>query len=178
MLKDFERILLSQDEIQKRVLEISKQLSEDYAGKDLMLICILKGSIFFFADIFKNMTIPTKIDFMAVSSYGSGTTSGELKISKDLKEPIEGKDVLIIEDIVDSGRTLSKLKQLLLERNPASVKICSLLDKPDRRIVDVDVDYVGFCIPDEFVVGYGLDYDENYRQYQDIYVLSRSVYEK
>lgn len=178
MLKDFERVLISQDEIQKRVLEISKQLSEDYAGKDLMLICILKGSIFFFADIFRNMTIPTKIDFMAVSSYGSGTTSGELKISKDLKEPIEGKDVLIIEDIVDSGRTLSKLKQLLLERNPASVKICSLLDKPDRRIVDVDVDYVGFCIPDEFVVGYGLDYDENYRQYQDIYVLSRSVYEK
>lgn len=178
MLKDFERILLSQDEIQKRVLEISKQLSEDYAGKDLMLICILKGSIFFFADIFKNMTIPTKIDFMAVSSYGSGTTSGELKISKDLKEPIEGKDVLIIEDIVDSGRTLSKLKQLLLERNPSSVKICSLLDKPDRRVVDVDVDYVGFCIPDEFVVGYGLDYDENYRQYQDIYILSRSVYEK
>ena len=139
----------------------------------------LKGSIFFTADLLKAVTIPCEIEFMAVSSYGRDTkSSGEVKLVKDLNVPIQGRDVIIIEDIIDSGNTLSYLKRLLEQRNPNSVKICTLLDKPERRKVDLKADYVGFVIPDEFVVGYGLDYDEKFRTYDEVYILKREVYEK
>ncbi len=178
-MKEFDKVLISKEEIAKRVKELSQQITQDYKGLNPLFICILKGSIIFTADLLRNIDAPAQIDFMSVSSYGSkSTSSGVLNIKKDLSVDIEGKHVIIIEDIIDSGNTLYNLKNLLLSRNPASVKICTLLDKPDRRIQQVDVDYVGFSIPDEFVVGYGLDYDENYRLLPDIRVLSRCVYEK
>ena len=158
------RVLLSEQEVDERIWKIAEQISKDYEGKAIHLICILKGSIFFTCELAKRITVPVTLDFMSVSSYGSGTvSSGKINIKKDLDESIEGKDVIIIEDIIDSGRTLYHLRRMLLERNPASLKICTLLDKPDRREMDVEVDYTCFEIPDEFVVGYGLDYDQNYR---------------
>ena len=178
-MKEYDKVLISKEDIEKKVLEISKQISADYMGLNPLFVCILKGSVFFTADLLRNVTTPAQIDFMVVSSYGSGTTSsGTLNIKKDLSVDIKGKHVIVVEDIIDSGNTLYLLKDLLLSREPASVKICTLLDKPDRRIKEVEVDYCGFKIPDEFVVGYGLDYDENYRTLPDIRVLSRSVYEK
>ena len=179
MLKDFEKVLIDEETLQKRIKELADEISRDYEGKNPLFIGILKGSVFFITDLLRYLTIPAQMDFMAVSSYGAGTkSSGEVKVLKDLNAPIAGKDVIIVEDIVDSGNTLSYLKRLLISRKPASVKICTLLDKPDRRKTDIVTDYSGFIIPDEFVVGYGLDYDENYRQYPEIYILSRSVYEK
>ena len=146
-----------------RVL-ISEEESEDYAGKQVHLICILKGGAFFMCELAKRITVPVSMDFMSVGSYGDGTaSSGVVRIAKDLDEAIEGKDVLIVEDIIDSGRTLYYLIDVLKHRNPKSVRLCTLLDKPDRRVKDVKVDYVGFEIPDEFVVGYGLDYAQKYR---------------
>ncbi len=178
-MKEFDKVLISKEDIESKVIEISKQLSADYQGLNPLFVCILKGSVFFFADLLRNVTTPAQIDFMVVSSYGSGTeSSGELKVKMDLGVDIKDKHVIIVEDIIDSGNTLFLLKQLLLSRNPKSVKICTLLDKPDRRVKDVKVDYCGFQIPDEFVVGYGLDYAENYRTLPDVRVLSRSVYEK
>ena len=178
-MKEFDKVLISKEDIEKKVQEISKQISEDYKGLNPLFVCILKGSIFFTADLLRHVTTPAQIDFMVVSSYGSGTTSsGNLNIKKDLSVDIKGKHVIVVEDIIDSGNTLYLLKDLLLSRDPASVKICTLLDKPDRRIKEVEVDYCGFKIPDEFVVGYGLDYDEDYRTLPDIRILSRSVYEK
>lgn len=178
MLKDFEKVLIDEKKLQKRIKELADEISRDYAGKKPLFIGILKGSVFFITDLLRYLTIPAQMDFMAVSSYGAGTkSSGEVKVLKDLSAPISGKDVIIVEDIVDSGNTLSYLKRLLVSRNPASIKICTLLDKPDRRKTDVVTDYSGFVIPDEFVVGYGLDYDEDYRQCPEVYVLSRSVYE-
>ena len=158
-------VLISEEEVLKRIQAMGKQISEDYEGKELLLICILKGSVFFTCDLAKYITVPVKMDFMAVSSYGSGTeSSGEVKIKKDLEESLVGKHVLVIEDIIDSGNTLSRLLKILKMRNPASIRLCTLLDKPDRRVVDdVEVDYTGFVIPDAFVVGYGLDYDQKYR---------------
>ncbi len=158
-------VLISEEEVMKRIQAMGKQISEDYEGKELLLICILKGSVFFTCDLAKYITVPVKMDFMAVSSYGSGTeSSGEVKIKKDLEESLVGKHVLVIEDIIDSGNTLSRLLKILKMRNPASIRLCTLLDKPDRRVVDdVEVDYTGFVIPDAFVVGYGLDYDQKYR---------------
>lgn len=157
-------ILISEDELNKRICEIGEQISKEYEGKSVHLICILKGSIFFTCELAKRITVPVTLDFMSVSSYGSQTvSSGNVKIKKDLDESIEGKDVIVIEDIVDSGRTLSNLMPLLKQRNPNSIKLCTLLDKPERREYEIDVDYNGFQIPDEFVVGYGLDYDQNYR---------------
>ena len=156
-----------------RIQAIGEQISRDYAGKQVHLICVLKGGSFFLCELAKRITVPVSLDFMSVSSYGSETkSSGVVKIIKDLDEPIKGKDVLVIEDIVDSGRTLSYLMEMLKDRGPASLKLCTLLDKPDRRVIDVPVDYTGFEIPDEFVVGYGLDYDQRYRNLPYIGVIS------
>ncbi|NMA85183.1 MAG: hypoxanthine phosphoribosyltransferase [Epulopiscium sp.] len=156
--------LISQEEIQSRVKEIGAQISKDYAGEEICLICVLKGGIMFMVDLAKEITIPVTMDFMAVSSYGNEqVSSGIVKIVKDLDDPIEGKHVLIVEDIIDSGRTLHYLINMLKERNPASIEICTLLDKPEQRLVDVPVAYVGFVIPDQFVLGYGLDYEQRYR---------------
>lgn len=178
-MKEFDKILISKSDIEKKVKEISKQISEDYKGLNPLFVCILKGSVFFTADLLRNVETPAQIDFMVVSSYGSGTTSsGTLNVKKDLSVDVKDKHVIIVEDIIDSGNTLYLLKELLLSRNPKSVKICTLLDKPDRRVKEVAVDYCGFKIPDEFVVGYGLDYNENYRTLPDVRILSRSVYEK
>ena len=179
MKNDFERVLISNEQLQARVKELAAQLDKDYAGKKPLFICILKGSIMFFTDLLRALSIDCAMDFMSVSSYRNGTTSsGEVKIIKDLDDPIVGKDVIIVEDIIDSGNTLSYLKRLLYSRNPNSVKIITMLDKPERRTTQVEPDYTGFVIEDEFVVGYGLDYAQDYRHYPDIYILSRSVYEK
>ncbi len=157
-------IMLTEEEVDARIGEIGEQISKDYEGKVVHLICVLKGGSFFMTELAKRITVPVTLDFMSVSSYGGSTkSSGVVKIVKDLDEPLEGKDVLVVEDIVDSGRTLSYLLDMLRDRKPASVKLCTLLDKPERRVVDVNVDYTGFKIPDEFVVGYGLDYDQRYR---------------
>ena len=158
------RVLISEEEIEERVQALGKQISEDYAGKQVHLICILKGGAFFMCELAKRITVPVSMDFMSVGSYGDGTaSSGVVRIAKDLDEAIEGKDVLIVEDIIDSGRTLYYLIDVLKHRKPNSVRLCTLLDKPDRRVKDVKVDYVGFAIPDEFVVEYGLDYAQKYR---------------
>ena len=158
------RELVSEEEVEKRVCELCRQISEDYAGRQVHLICVLKGGVFFMCELAKRITVPVSMDFMSVSSYGDGTaSSGVVKIAKDLDESLEGKDVLIVEDIIDSGRTLSYLIQILEKRGPKSLKLCTLLDKPERRVKPVTVDYVGFNIPDEFVVGYGLDYAQKYR---------------
>lgn len=163
-MQDKIRILISEEDVDKKIGEIGKVISEKYAGKPVHLICVLKGGVFFMCELAKRITTSVSMDFMSVSSYGSGTvSSGTVKIVKDLDESIEGKNVIIVEDIIDSGRTLKALKELLLQRNPKSIEVCTLLDKPDRRVVDVDVNYTCFNIPDEFVVGYGLDYDQKYR---------------
>lgn len=158
------RILLTEEEVDRRIQEIGDQISKDYAGKQVHLICVLKGGAFFMCELAKRITVPVSLDFMSVSSYGSSTkSSGVVRIVKDLDEPLKDKDVLVVEDIVDSGRTLSYLLEMLKDRGPKSVKLCTLLDKPERRVVEVPVDYTCFRIPDEFVVGYGLDYDQRYR---------------
>lgn len=158
------RVMISEERVVKRIEELAEEISKDYQGKSIHLICILKGSVFFSCDLAKRLTIPVTLDFMSVSSYGSETvSSGRVRILKDLDESIQGRDVLIVEDIIDSGNTLAYLMDLLGTRAPKSLKICTLLDKPDRRVTNVDVKYVGFVIPDEFVVGYGLDYDQYYR---------------
>ena len=158
------RVLISEEELDARIQELGRQISKDYEGKQVHMVCVLKGGSFFMCDLAKRISVPVSLDFMSVSSYGSGTKSGGVvKIVKDLDEPIKDKDVLVVEDIVDSGRTLSYLLEMLMARGPKSLKLCTLLDKPDRRVVDVDVDYTGFQIPDEFVVGFGLDYDQRYR---------------
>ena len=157
-------VMHSEAEVAKRVEELGRQISEDYAGKQVHLICVLKGGVFFMCELAKRISVPVSMDFMSVGSYGNGTSSsGVVKIAKDLDEPLEGKDVLVVEDIIDSGRTLSYLLEILKGRHPKSLKLCTLLDKPDRRIKPVKVDYTGFEIPDEFVVGYGLDYAQKYR---------------
>ena len=159
------RELISEQDVDRRIEELGKQISEDYAGKSIHLICILKGGAFFMCELAKRITLPVSIDFMYVSSYGDATSSsGTIKIKKDLDESVEGKDVLIVEDIIDSGRTLSYLMEILAKRGPADIRLCTLLDKPERRVKkQVKVDYTCFTIPDEFVVGYGLDYDQKYR---------------
>ena len=167
------RVLIEEEKVDKRIEELGKQISEEYAGQEVHLICILKGSIFFTCELAKRITVPVTIDFMSCSSYGADTkSSGVVKLVKDLDEPLEGKNVIVIEDIIDSGRTLSYLLEILSARKPASLKLCTLLDKPDRRVKQVNVDYTGFEIPDEFVVGYGLDYDQRYRNLPYIGVLS------
>lgn len=163
-MSDKIRVLLSEEEVDKKIQELGDILSKEYEGKTLHLICVLKGSVFFTCELAKRITVPVTMDFMSVSSYGDGTeSSGRVRIVKDLDESIEGKDILIVEDIIDSGRTLSHLIEMLNTRKPNTIKLCTLLDKPERRVTDVKVDYVGFNIPDEFVVGYGLDYAQKYR---------------
>ncbi len=174
---DIDHILFSEEQLKARVAEIAAQIDKDYEGKEPLLISILRGSFVFMADLVRQIHVPCTVDFMAVSSYGSGTiSSGQVKIVKDLSEPIEGKDILVVEDILDSGNTLSYLFKLLEARHPASIRLCTLLDKPERRTKPVAVQYSGFSIPDEFVVGYGLDYDEKYRNLPYIGVLKPSVY--
>ena len=158
------RVLLPEEELNERIQTLGREISRDYEERQVHMICVLKGGSFFMCDLAKRISVPVSLDFMSVSSYGSGTKSGGVvKIVKDLDEPIKDKDVLVVEDIVDSGRTLSYLLEMLMARGPRSLKLCTLLDKPDRRVVDVNVDYTGFQIPDEFVVGFGLDYDQRYR---------------
>ena len=158
------RVLLSEEEVDSRIREIAAKISRDYAGKEIHLICVLNGGVFFTCELAKRITVPVTLDFMSVSSYGDDTkSSGVVKIVKDLDQPLEGKNVLIVEDIIDSGRTLSYLIDILGKRKPESIHLCTLLDKPERRVRDVKVDYSCFNIPDEFVVGYGLDYAQKYR---------------
>lgn len=157
-------VLISEESVAKRIAEMGAQISRDYAGESVCLLCILKGSVFFTTELAKHITVPVLLDFMSVSSYGSGTmSSGNVRIVKDLDTPIEGQHVLVVEDIIDTGHTLAYLMEYLEQRRPKSLKLCTLLDKPDRRVSDVKVDYTGFEIPDKFVVGYGLDYDQKYR---------------
>jgi hypoxanthine phosphoribosyltransferase len=157
-------VLISREEVAERISALGAKISKDYEGKELHMICVLKGGAFFMTDLAKKITVPVSLDFMNLSSYADGTeSSGRVKFVKDLDEPIEGKDVLVVEDIIDSGNTLDYLLTVLEQRNPKSLKLCTLLDKPDRRVKEVKVDYVGFEIPDLFVVGYGLDYAQHYR---------------
>ena len=163
-MKEKIRIMLTEQEVNEKIAQIAARISEDYAGESVHLVCVLKGSIFFTCELAKRITLPVTLDFMSVSSYGNGTeSSGNVRINKDLDEPLDGKNVLVVEDIIDSGRTLSYLMENLGTRNPKSLRLCTLLDKPDRRVTDIQVDYTGFVIPDEFVVGYGLDYAQKYR---------------
>ena len=165
------RVLLTEEEVNKKISEVAAQINKDYEGKEVHLICILKGGVFFTCELAKRLTIPVSLDFMSVSSYGSDTkSSGVVKIIKDLDEPLEGKNVIIVEDIIDSGRTLAYLIEVLKQRNPKNIELCTLLDKPERRVKkQVQVKYTCFTIPDEFVVGYGLDYDQKYRNLDGIY---------
>lgn len=163
-MKETIRVLLSEEEVDRRIKEVADQINRDYAGKEVHLICVLKGGVFFMCELAKRITVPVSLDFMSVSSYGDDTkSSGVVRIVKDLDQPLEGKDVLIVEDIIDSGRTLHYLIPVLKQRNPKSIRLCALLNKPDRREVEVQIDYLGFDIPDEFVIGYGLDYAQKYR---------------
>ena len=175
--KDVERVLFSEEQLRRRVAEIAAEIDRDYAGKEPLLVSVLRGSFVFMADLVRQIHLPCTVDFMAVSSYGAGTSSsGQVKIIKDLSEQIEGKDLIVVEDILDSGNTLSYLLQILQARHPASVRLCTLLDKPSRRVKEVELHYAGFSIPDYFVVGYGLDYAEKYRNLPYIGVLKPSVY--
>ena len=167
------RVMIPEEQLEERIAQMAEQISADFAGQEVHLICILKGSVFFTCELAKRITVPVTMDFMSVSSYGSGTkSSGVVRLSKDLDEAIQGKNVIVIEDIIDSGRTLGYLLENLQSRRPAALRLCTLLDKPDRRVVDVTVDYTGFEIPDEFVVGFGLDFDQRYRNLPYIGVIS------
>lgn len=178
MHPDIEKILITPEQLDFKVSEMAKKISVDYAGKEVLLVTLLKGGVMFSVDLMRKLTVPVEIDFMDVSSYGSGTkTTGAVKIEKDLDGDIGGKHVLLVEDIVDSGVTLSYVRELLSDRRPASLRICTILNKPSRRRVEVPVEYIGFDIPDEFVVGYGLDYAQKHRNLPYVGVLKRSVYE-
>ena len=176
LLDDLSEIMITEEQIQKTVAELGARVTRDYKGKNPLMICILKGSSIFFTDLIRQIDLPVEIDFMAISSYGANTTSGEVRLVKDLDRSIEGRDVLIVEDIVDSGKTLAYLKRILNNRGAASIRIITLLDKPSRRLVPLSVDYTGFEIPDAFVVGYGLDFNEKYRNLPVIGVLDAKVY--
>ena len=177
MHQDIERILFTEEELKTRVKELGAQITKDYQGKNLVVASVLRGSYIFMADLTRAIDLPISVDFMAVSSYGSGTvSSGQVEIKKDLSDSIEGKDLLIVEDILDSGNTLYYLMDVLRVRKPASIKICTLMDKPDRRTQPITAEYTGFTIPDAFVVGYGLDYDEKYRNLPYVGILKPSVY--
>ena len=177
MKEDVLRVLLSEDEIREKVRELGGKITADYKNSNLMLVTVLKGAVVFLADLMRQIVVPAEIAFMVVSSYGSGVkSSGVVKIVKDLDVPLAGKDILIVEDILDSGLTLSYIKELLESRGPRSIRIATLLDKPSRRKVDLQADYIGFSVPDEFVIGYGLDYDEKYRNLPYIGILKPEVY--
>lgn len=177
MFNDVERVLLSEQDIQDKVQELGLRISEDYVGKNLFLLSVLKGSVVFMSDLMRSISQHCVVDFMCISSYGSGVkTTGVVKIIKDLDVPVEGYDILVVEDILDSGMTLDYILKLLESRNPKSIKICTFLDKPERRLVNIHADYVGFRVPDEFVVGYGLDFDERYRNLPFLGVLKPEIY--
>ena len=177
MHQDVERILFTEEELAARVRELGARITRDYAGKDLVIASVLRGSFIFMADLTRAIELPLTVDFMAVSSYGAGTvSSGQVEIKKDLSDSIAGKDLLIVEDILDSGNTLYYLKDVLAARHPASIHICTLMDKPERRVKPIKADYAGFQIPDAFVVGYGLDYAEKYRNLPYVGVLKPEVY--
>lgn len=179
MRNDLQEVLVSKEEIQATVARLGAEISRDYEGKQPILITVLKGAFVFMADLCRAITVPCTMDFMSVSSYGSGTTtSGKVRIRKDLDVNIEGQDVIIVEDILDSGVTLSSLIELLKTRNPKSLRLVTLFDKPERRKAHVDVDYCGIRVPDAFIVGYGLDYDELYRNLPDVSILKPEVYTK
>lgn len=177
MMNSVDKVLLSENDIKEIVSNLGKKISEDYKDKNLLMVSILKGAVVFMSDLMRSITVPCKIDFMSVSSYNNDVkSSGVVKIIKDMDVPIEGYDLLVVEDILDSGMTLSYIIKLLSSRNPRSIKICTLLDKPSRRKVNIDIDYVGCVIPDEFIIGYGLDYAEKYRNLPFIGVLKREIY--
>ena len=177
MIDAIDKIILSEDQLSETVSRLGERISKDYEGKNLLMIGVLKGAVVFLADLMRKITIPCKIDFMTLSSYNGGTkSSGVVKITKDLDTPLEGYDVLIVEDILDSGMTLNYTLKLLKARNPKSIKVCTLLDKPSKRKVPIDVDYIGCEIPDEFIIGYGLDYDEKYRNLPFIGVPKKEIY--
>jgi hypoxanthine phosphoribosyltransferase len=177
LLDDVAEILISEEQIRQRTHELAQEISRDYEGKDLLLVCVLKGGIVFLVDLMRELTIPHSIDFMATSSYGASTeSSGVVRILKDLDKPIEGRNVLIVEDIIDTGHTLDYLTRILYERAPASLHICTLLNKQERREVDIPIDYVGFIIPNKFVIGYGLDFGEIYRNLPFVGVLKAEIY--
>lgn len=177
MKHDIERVLLTEGQLQERVGQMGEEISRDYAGKNLLLVSVLKGSVVLMADLMRAISVRCKIDFLAVSSYGSSTrTSGNVKLLKDLDHPVDGMDILLVEDILDSGLTLHYIREMLDTRGAASIKICTLLDKPERRKADIHADYVGFTVPDAFVVGYGLDYAEKYRNLPYIGILKPEVY--
>lgn len=177
MINSVEKVMISEEKIAEIVSDLGAKISEDYKDKNLLMVSVLKGSVIFMSDLMRKITIPCRIDFMAVSSYNGGTkSSGEVKIIKDLDKPIEGYDLLVVEDVLDSGLTLDYILKLLKSRNPKSIKICTLLDKPQRRKVNITADYSGFEIPDEFIVGYGLDYDEKYRNLPFIGCLKSEIY--
>ena len=176
--KNLEKVLLTEDQLEQRIRELGAEITRDYQGKELVLAAVLRGSYVFMADLTRAIDLPLTVDFMAVSSYGAGTvSSGQVEIKKDLSDPIEGKNLLIIEDILDSGNTLYYLMDVLSARHPASIRICTLLDKPERRVKPIKADYAGFVIPDAFVVGYGLDYAEKYRNLPYVGVLKPEVYQ-
>jgi len=177
MRKSVREILISEEQLEKRIAELGKSMTKDYEGKDLFVVGVLKGANIFMSDLIRKIDLPMHMDFMAVSSYGMSTeSSGTVRILKDLDFSIEGKDVLIVEDIIDSGLTLKYLTRILMERKPSSLKICTLLDKPDRRKVDLEIDYIGFKIPDAFIVGYGIDFAENYRNLPYVAILKEDAY--
>ena len=179
MNDDIAKILIPKDKIDARVKEIAAEIKRDFGDEDLIMICILRGSCYFFADLTRALNNSIRLEFMSVSSYGSGTTSsGEVRIIQDINCRIEDKNVIIVEDIIDTGYTLSYLKRILTERRPKALKICTLLDKPSRREAEIEGDYVGFTIPNEFVVGYGLDFAQKYRNLPDVGVLKEEVYTK
>ncbi len=179
MDQDVQEVLYSQEYLAGVVKELGRRISEDYKGKNLLMVSVLKGSVVFMADLMRAITIPCNIDFMSVSSYGSGVkTSGVVKIIKDLDINLEGKDLLLVEDILDSGMTLHYIRDMLNQRNPRSIRLCTLFDKPERRTVDIAADYFGAVVPDAFIVGYGLDYDEKYRNLPYVGILKPEVYEK
>lgn len=176
-MNDIARVLITRDQISKRIAEVADQISGDYKDEEVLAVCVLRGAAIFFADLIRELKCKTKIDFISVSSYGAAaTTSGEVKIVKDLNDTLDGKNLLIIEDIVDTGITLTYLKNMLSARNPKSVKVCTLLDKPERRVKPLVPEYCCFTIPNEFVIGYGLDYNEEYRTLKDVCVLDPRVY--
>lgn len=177
--KYYDKVLMTEEEIQKMVARLGAEITRDYAGKKLFLICVLKGGFVFMADLVRAIDLPLEVDFIAVSSYGSSTkTSGVVRLLKDIDKPLNDKHVLIVEDIMDSGLTLNYIKSMFVNRNPLSVKVCTAFDKPERRKVDITPDYVGAIIPDEFVIGYGLDYDGILRNLPDLCILKRDIYEK
>jgi hypoxanthine phosphoribosyltransferase len=174
---DISELLFSEAQLKQRIAELGQQLSNDFDGKNPLIICVLKGAFIFMSDLIRNMTIPLQIDFMAVSSYGAASkSSGVVKINKDLDVPVEGRDLIIVEDITDSGLTLQFLQDVLRRKNANSITVVALFDKPSRRKVDIKADYVGFLLPDEFIVGYGLDYAEKYRNLPYVGVLKREIY--